>query len=76
MARPEHEGLAQIDDIAAQVSIIRSAVRVLATRWRDRFRLEDIAELSRILDMCDSIQVSHSKARAVMAEHYQKGGQV
>lgn len=74
MARPEHEGLAQIDDIAAQVSTIRGAVRVLVTRWRGTFRREDIAELNSILDMCDAIQTSHKAARAYMAEHYQKGG--
>ena len=52
MARPEHQGLAAIDDIAAEVSQIRQSVRILATRWRGRFHREDLNELSNILDMC------------------------
>ena len=74
MARPEHQGLAAIDDIAAEVSQIRQSVRILATRWRGRFHREDLNELSNILDMCDAIQASHRDARAVMAAQFQKGG--
>ena len=74
MARPEHQGLAAIDDIAAEVSQIRQSVGVLATRWRGRFRREDLNELHNILDMCDAIQTSHQAARAWMSAQFQKGG--
>lgn len=74
MARPEHQGLAAIDDIAAEVSQIRQSVGVLATRWRGRFRREDLNELNSILDMCDAIQASHRDARAWMSAQFQKGG--
>lgn len=72
MARPESIPIGAIDDIAAACSHIRESVAILAARWRGRFRPNDLAELDRILHLCDAIHEYHLLARAPLSAQYQK----
>lgn len=72
MARPESLPIGAIDDISAALSHIRESVAILAARWRGRFRPNDLAELERIVAMCEAIHEYHLLIRAPLSAQYQK----
>lgn len=72
MPRPENRQIGAIDDISGALSSIRESVIILATRWRGRFRAEDLAELERILSKRDAIQEYHLLLRAPLSRQYQR----